>query len=203
MNQYVTGAVIRKLRESKKLTQAELAESLCITDKTVSKWETGKGYPDITMLEPLAAALGISVTELLRGSEITNRNRACNMKKMKFYVCPMCGNVIWSAGEAVISCCGITLPPLESEIPEEAHTPEITHVEDEYYVTIPHEMTKQHYLSFLAAVSDNGCEIVKLYPEGAAEARFKRSRAYAIYLYCNRHGLFRVPIRPLRRKNNI
>lgn len=194
MNTYVTGAIIKRLREEKKLTQLELAERLHVSDKSVSKWETGKGYPDITLIEPLAAALGISVMELMSGSDVTNTNRAFNMLRTKFYVCPICGNVLAATGEALISCCGITLPPLEAEEPDAAHTPDIEIVEDEYYVTLDHEMTKQHSISFMAAVSDDGMQLVKLYPEGNAETRFKIRRTRYLYCFCNRHGLFRLRI---------
>ena len=52
MNQYVTRTIIKELRERNKMTQLQLADKLGVTDKTISKWETGKGYPDITLLEP-------------------------------------------------------------------------------------------------------------------------------------------------------
>ena len=194
MNQYVTGAVIRKLREQKNMTQAELAEVLQVSDKAISKWETGHGYPDITLLEPLAVALGISVLELLSGEEIQNTNRCANMLRSLWYVCPVCGNVIHSTGQAMVCCCGIALPPMEAESVDDAHGIRTEIVEDEYYVTMDHPMTKEHYISFLAAVSDNGVQLVKLYPEGNAEARFKRSRTKYLYACCNRHGLFRVKI---------
>ena len=113
MDQYVTGEIIRKLREEKKMTQAELAEKLSVSDKTVSKWENGRGYPDITLIEPIAQALGISMIELLSGSNIVNENRNANMLRTKWYVCPVCGNVVNATGEAVISCCGITLPAFD------------------------------------------------------------------------------------------
>ena len=121
MDRYVVGAVIRRLRENKKMTQEELAGIIHVSSKAVSKWETGQGFPDISLLEPLAKALGISVIELLSGEDIRNRNRAFNMAKGKFYVCPVCGNVIRTIGEAMISCCGITLPPLEAEEADEEH----------------------------------------------------------------------------------
>lgn len=194
MNQYVTGAVIRKLREQKNMTQEELAEILQVSDKAVSKWETGHGYPDITLLEPLAAALGISVLELLSGENIQNTNRCANMLRSRWYVCPVCGNVIHSTGQAMVCCCGIALPPMEAESVDDAHGIRTEIVEDEYYVTMDHPMTKEHYISFLAAVSDNGVQLVKLYPEGNAEARFKRSRTKYLYACCNRHGLFRMKI---------
>lgn len=192
MNQYVTGTMIKKSREAKKITQAELAEALKVSDKAVSKWETGRSYPDITLIEPLAKALGISTIELLSGESVTNRNRAFNMNKTKVYVCPICGNVILAAGEAVISCCGIVLPPLEAETPGE-HCPfplKVEKVEDEYFVSIDHPMEKSHYITFMAAVAGDRVEIKKLYPEGPAEARFKISQTELIYYYCNKHGLY-------------
>lgn len=198
MDNYVTGAVIKRLRENKKMTQEELAQKIFVTSKAVSKWETGNGFPDIGLLESLGKALDVSVIELLSGEDITNLNKACNMAKGKFYVCPVCGNVIQTIGEAVISCCGITLPPLEAESPDEDHELKIERVEDEYFVTLNHPMTKEHYISFIAAISDQGVQLVKLYPEGNAEARFKINRVRKLYAYCNRHGLFEVDRKELR-----
>ena len=194
MNSYVTGAIIKKLREERKMTQLELAEKLCVSDKAVSRWETGKGYPDITLVEPIAGALGISAAELLAGCDVRNTNRGFNMLRMMFYVCPICGNVITGTGEAMISCCGVTLPPLETEAPDEAHAPTLESVEDEFYISFAHEMTKEHFISFVAAVSDNGLQMTKLYPEGSADARVKRGRVRYLYWYCNRHGMFRTKI---------
>ena len=198
MDNYVTGAVIKRLRENKKMTQEELAQKIFVTSKAVSKWETGKGFPDVGLLEALGKALGVSVIELLSGEDITNLNKACNMSKGKFYVCPVCGNVIQTTGEAVISCCGITLPPLEAESPDQDHELKIETVEDEYFVTINHPMTKEHYISFIAAISDNGAQLVKLYPEGDPQSRFKINRIRKLYAYCNRHGLFEVDRKALR-----
>ena len=194
MDKYVTGAVIRKLRENKKMTQEELAEKVFVSSKAVSKWETGQGFPDVSLIEPLAKALDISVIELLSGEDIRNLNRSSNMTKGRFYVCPVCGNVIQTTGEAVVSCCGITLPPLEPEISDTEHGIKVEIVEDEYYVTVDHPMEKDHYISFIAAVSDGGVKFTKLYPEGNAEARFRISCVKKIYAYCNRHGLFMVKI---------
>ena len=192
MDKYITGAAIKRLREARGLTQAQLADILSVSDKAVSKWETCRSYPDITLMEPLAAALGISVIELLSGEAVTNKNRASNMTRMKFYVCPICGNVITATGEATVSCCGITLPALEDEAPDGQHEVTVTEVEDEYYVTLKHPMTKSHYISFMAALSDDGIQLIKLYPEGEAAARFKCRRTRLLYLCCNKHGLFKV-----------
>ena len=112
MNTYITGTAIRQLREARGMTQAELAERLSVSSKTVSKWETAKGLPDITLLKPLAQALGVSLIELMNGEHITNRNVSANLLRGKFYVCPLCGNILHSTGHAVVSCCGVTLPPL-------------------------------------------------------------------------------------------
>ena len=192
MNQYVTGTVIKELREKNKMTQLQLAEKLGVSDKTVSKWETAKGYPDITLLEPIAEAFSISVTELISGNTICNANVSANMLRSKIYVCPVCGNVIHTMGEAVIHCHGILLTPLEAELTNERHMVFIERVEDEYYVRIEHSMTKKHYISFVAASSSDDMQMVKLYPEENAEARFKLRGVRKIFFYCNRDGLFSI-----------
>lgn len=191
MNQYVTGTVIRQLREGKHLTQAQLAELLDVSSKTVSKWETAKGLPDISLIQSLASALGVSVMELLSGDAVMNQNKSANMMRSKFYVCPICGNVIHAMGQTVISCCGVTLPALEAEEVDEMHPLTIEKVEDEEFITVEHPMTKSHFISFLAYVTSDRFQMVKLYPEGTASCRFRfQGRGY-LYLYCNRHGLMR------------
>ena len=140
MDKYVTGAAIRRLRDARRMTQEELAGRLFVSAKTVSKWETGHGLPDISLLEPLAAALGISVIELLSGEDVRNVNRGANMLRSVFYVCPVCGNVITASGEAVISCCGITLPRLEAEETDEEHNICVQYDEDEVYISLDHPM---------------------------------------------------------------
>ena len=194
MNHYVTGAVIKALREKQGMTQAELAKRICVSDKAVSKWETGRGFPDVSLLEPLSGALHISVPELLCGQAIVNGNRSANMLKSRFYVCPVCGNTIFARGDALISCCGIQLPALEAEEPDEAHRVSIQRVEDEIYISSDHPMSKEHFLSFAAYMTPNRCETAALYPEGNAEARFFRRGNGWLYFCCNQHGLFRQRI---------
>ena len=196
MNTYVTGSTIRQLREAKGLTQAELAGTLSVSAKTISKWETAKGLPDISLLEPLAAALGVSVLELMQGEPIINRNRAANLLRSKLYVCPFCGNVLHATGQAVVSCCGITLPALdiaEAEDADEHHQLTVERVEDELFVTLHHPMEKNHYISFLAYLTGDKLQLVKLYPEGDASARFSLRGAGVLYFYCNCHGLMKAP----------
>ncbi len=198
MNQYITGSTIRSLREKHGMTQAQLAYKLGVSDKAVSKWETGKGYPDISLLEPLAEVFSISITELLSGEQITNSNVSANMLRTKFYVCPICGNILHSTGESVISCCGINLSPLEAEDLDAKHGVSIAKVEDDYFISIDHDMTKTHYISFVAAISSDRVQLVKLYPEGSAEVRFPIRGIRKIVFYCNRDGMFSLQIQSSR-----
>ncbi len=194
MNTYVTGAVIKRLREMKNLTQTQLAERIGVSSKAVSKWETGKGLPDISLIEPLSSALGVSVMELMSGDTVINKNISSNVLRSKFYVCPVCGNAIHTMGDAVISCCGILLPPLEAEDIDEAHEITIEKVEDEHFITVNHDMTKSHFISFVAYLTSDRVQFVKFYPEGNAETRFQlRGRGY-LYVYCNKHGLMKTRI---------
>lgn len=189
MNTYITGTTIRQLREKNALTQNELADKIGVSAKAVSRWETGKGFLDISLIEPLAEALNISVIELMSGNLITNENKSSNMLRSKMYVCPICGNVIHTTGEAVISCCGVTLPVLEAEKADEKHRISIEKTENEQFITVYHEMTKKHYISFVAYVTSDKIEMVKFYPEGNAETRMHfRGHGY-LYVYCNQHGL--------------
>ena len=194
MNTYVTGATIKKLRELKGITQQQLANEIGVSSKAVSKWETAKGLPDISLVEALSQALGVSVMELMSGETVMNKNISSNILFSRFYVCPVCGNAIRTTGEAVVSCCGITLPPLEAEETDADHTIIIENVEDEKFITINHPMTKSHYISFMAYVTSDKIHFVKLYPEGNAETRMQfRGRGY-LYIYCNKHGLMKMKI---------
>ncbi|WP_124100546.1 helix-turn-helix domain-containing protein [Ruminococcus sp. Marseille-P6503] len=191
---YISGKTIKDLRERKSLTQKQLAQRLMVSDKTVSKWETGRGLPDITMIEPLARELQVSVAELLAGEWSENSNRSANMLKGRFYVCPMCGNIIFSCGEGSFSCCGITLPPLEPEERDSSHFISAEQIEYEHYITLEHPMEKDHYISFIACVTDSDVCIVKLYPEQNPGARFKMRGSCAVFAYCNRHGLYKIKL---------
>ena len=194
MNLSKNGKLLCDLRKAKGMTQKEVADILGIVPKTVSKWETAKGYPDISLLEPIAKVFGISVTELISGNAVSNVNVSANMLRSLFYVCPICGNIFHSMGEAVVQCHGIVLTPCHAEETDERHMIFIERVEDEYYVCIDHEMTKQHYISFIAALSSDKLQMIKLYPEGNAEARFKINGVKRILFYCNQDGLFSIKI---------
>ncbi len=188
---YINGKIIKELRESKNLTQKQLGEIISVSDKTISKWETEKGLPDITLLEPLSAALGVSVAELLSGENIVNKNRAGNIRKTKFYVCPVCGNIISALGEGSFSCCGIKLPALSAEKAENGSF-EIERPENDVFIRFFHPMTKEHYISFAAYITYDGIQIKKLYPEQEAEVRFPFCGKGKIFFFCNRDGLFEL-----------
>jgi desulfoferrodoxin len=194
MTSYVTGNTIKTLREKKGYTQKQLAEILAVSDKTVSKWETQRGLPDITLIEPISKALGVSVSELLTGECMFNRNKSANMLKECFYVCPVCGNVIHSTGEGAFSCCGISLPALEAENADEEHRISVEKIENDYFVTMNHPMDKEHYISFFAYVTSGKLSIAKLYPEQNPECRFHIVGHGIIYAYCNRHGLYKLKV---------
>lgn len=156
----------------------------------MSRQSKGRGLPDISLIEGLAAALGVSVAELLSGDVRQNANRAGNMARSRFYVCPLCGNAVHAMGEGSFSCCGSQLLPQEAETPDDAHAFTIERIEDDWYVTLDHPMTKQHFISFAAYVTTDGLHLKKLYPEMQAQTRFHITGPGTIYLFCNRHGLF-------------
>ena len=191
MDAHMTGVAVKRLREKKGITQAQLADILGVSGKAVSKWETARGLPDITLLEPLADALGVSVAELMSGNTVINKNASSNILRSKFYVCPLCGNIVRATGDALISCCGITLPPLKAEENDQQHQVGMEKVEDELFVTVVHDMTKEHFISFMAYVTSDRADFVKLYPEGNAETRLKLRGSGYLYICCNKHGLFR------------
>ena len=194
MGRYVTAEIIKSLREGKRLTQRELASAVGVTDKAVSKWESGRGLPDISLIDALAQALGVSVAELLTGDVRENANRAGNMMRSKFYVCPICGNVVHAMGEGSFSCCGVQLMPQEAEDADEddAHRVHVERIENDWYLTLDHPMTKQHYLSFAAYVTSDTVSLKKLYPEQSPEVSFPMRGSGLLYVFCNQHGLFRL-----------
>ena len=194
MNNTKTGKLIRQLRTEKKLTQKQLAELIGVSDKAVSKWETGKGYPDISLFSALADVFGTDVRNLLMGNINKNEKENGNMKKLKFYVCKDCGNIITATSEAAISCCGNSLSPLAPSAAEESEMLKIENIDGNLYIYSDHPMTKEHYISFVAYVTSDCVRVVKWYPEGNAETRMQfRGRGY-LYIYCNKHGLMKMKV---------
>ena len=184
------GNLICKLRKEKNMTQKQIADLMNISDKTISKWERGKGCPDISLLLELSQILGVGIEQILSGEINLNELVGGNMNKLKFYVCPQCGNLITSTSNATISCCSKTLEALVAKKAEQGHKLDIEPVEDELFVTTKHEMKKEHYISFIAYVKGDRALITKQYPEWDMQFRFRKSGHGKLYFYCTNHGLF-------------
>ena len=195
MDNAVTGALIRQLRTQAGLTQKQLADMVCVSDKAVSKWECGNGCPDISLLSELADALSTDVQTLLAGRIDKNESEIGNMKKTRFYVCRQCGNIITSTSEAAVTCCGSRLAPLEAKKAEEADMLSVEDIGGELYITSDHEMTKEHYISFAAYLSDSSAAVYKQYPEWDMQIRMPLVRTGRLVWYCTQHGLFYQDIR--------
>ena len=191
MDCYKAGKLICDLRKEKGLTQRMLADMLHISDRTVSKWERGAGYPDVSILHELSRVLDVNIEKILSGELGSNTPEGGNMKKVRFYVCPTCGSALWCTGGADISCCGRRLSPLIPQSEDSGHESVFSEDDDEYYIMLQHDMTKQHYISFVACAAYDRMMFLKLYPEQAAEVRFPKMYGGDLYFYCSEHGLFK------------
>ncbi|MBR6107651.1 MAG: helix-turn-helix domain-containing protein [Oscillospiraceae bacterium] len=199
MDQIKTGRLIRKLRTERGLTQKQLAERIHVSDKAVSKWECGNGSPDIAVLSALAEAFGTEIQVLLSGEIDRKEREKGNMKKLKFYVCGTCGNIVTATSEAAVTCCGGRLRALE---PKKAAAHEQLSVEEadgEWYITSAHPMTKAHYISFAAYLTDSSVMISKQYPEWDMQMRLPIQRAGRLLWYCSECGLLYQELRPNRK----
>lgn len=184
------GELILSLRKEKKMTQRQLADALNISDKTISKWERGLGCPDVSLLHELSEVLGVNVGKILLGNLQSNEVDGGNMRKIKFYVCPNCCNTMTATGEVEISCCGRKLLPLIPKPADMSHRSTIEQIENDFYITFTHEMSKEHYLSFVAYVTYDRVLLVKLYPEQSSEVRFPKMYGGKLYFGCSQHGLW-------------
>lgn len=189
MDNQKVGNLIHRLRTEKQLTQKQLADEMNISDKTISKWECGLGCPDVSLLRELSEILGVDIERILAGDLEANERNGGNMRRLKFYVCPTCGNTMSATGEAQISCCGRKLMPLQAEKADEAHRVSVQEVENDYYITFSHEMEKSHYIGFAAVATYDRVLLVKLYPEQGGEIRIPRISRGKLFLYCTQHGL--------------
>ena len=189
-----TGKLIARLRQEKGLTQKDVAKKLGICAKTVSKWETGHGFPDVSIISKLSEFFQVDISKLLEGELPQVKQEVGNVKNTKFYVCEKCGNILTSIGNAEITCCGKKLSPLKPKEADEAHTLNIENIEDDFYITFPHPMTKEHYISFISYVRFDRVLTIRLYPEQGGELRFPQMRGGKMYYYCNTHGLFDLKV---------
>ncbi len=185
-----TGQLICRLRKEKGLTQKQLAEVLLLSPKTISKWECGSGCPDVSLLPQLAAVLGVGAEQLLQGQLQDSASNGGNMKKIRFYYCPLCGNVLTGTGEAEVICCGRKLAALPEQEMAGEHMAQVDDMDDEYYITLEHDMTKEHFIPFMAWAAYDRVMLVRMYPEQNAELRMPLPRRGNLYICCNQHGLF-------------
>ena len=192
MDQVQTGLLLRALRKEKSLTQQQLADALGVQAKTVSKWECGRGCPDLATLPMLARLLDVSAVALLKGDLDTHPKETGIMKNTKFYRCPDCGSIVTTTGNASVTCCGRTLTALEVQKADDCHGASVEDMDGEWYVSFPHEMTKEHFITFAAVLGYDRVLVVRLYPEQSGEVRLPRLPGGKIFLCCSRDGLFRI-----------
>ena len=190
MDAVKTGALICRLRKERGMTQKQLAGELFVSDKAVSKWENGGGFPELSLLPDIAAIFNVRLEDLLRGEIEENSKTGGNMRNLKFYVCPQCGNLITAAGEADISCCGKKLEPMEAVKADDSEKLSVELIENEYFLSSTHEMTKEHYIMFVALLTGDGIYLRRQYPEWDLQTRLPRLAHGKLLWYCNKHGLF-------------
>jgi transcriptional regulator with XRE-family HTH domain len=195
MDQIKTGELIKRFRTELGLTQRELAERINVSDKAVSKWETGNGCPDVSLLTALAEVFGTDIQVLLNGEIDKNESEAGNMKKLKFYVCKECGNIVTATSEAAVTCCGNRLSALEPRKAEGSEKLKLEDIGGEWYVSSEHPMTKEHYISFVAYQSDSSFMMFKQYPEWNVQFTMPLYRTGRLVWYCTQCGLMYQDIR--------
>ena len=199
MNLSKNGKLLCDLRKAKGMTQKEVADKLGVVPKTVSKWETGHGFPDVSTVLALADILGVSEKTILSGDLEQNLESANNMKRTKFYVCPHCGSFLQGTGNGQVVCCGKQLEALTAVSADDEHTINISEIEDDFYIEFNHAMTKEHYISFVSYVRFDRVLTIKLYPEQDSAVRFPKMYGGKIYFYCSKHGLFEYQMKSRRK----
>ncbi len=195
MDQIKTGELIKRFRTDLGLTQKELAERISVSDKAVSKWETGNGCPDVSLLSVLAEVFGTDIQVLLTGEIDKNESEVGNMKKMKFFVCKECGNIITATSEAAVTCCGNKLTALEPRKAEDNERLKVEDIGGELFVSSEHQMTKDHYISFVAYQSDSSFMMFKQYPEWNVQFTMPLFRSGRLVWYCTQCGLLYQDLR--------
>ena len=190
-----TGRLIYSLRKEKGMTQRQLAQLMNISDKTVSKWERGLGSPDLSLLPSLSEIFSVNIEGLLSGELKINKATVGNMRKIKFYICAECGNIITSLTDVTVSCCGKKMKAAQAQKAEEEDRLSVEIIENEFYITTQHPMERRHYISFVAMVSGDSVMVKKLFPEWDMQVRIPRFAHGRLVWYCTNHGLFYQEIR--------
>ena len=142
------------------------------------------------LLCALSNVLGTDVDIMLTVKIVKNVSENGYMKKLRFYVCSDCGNIITATSDAAVTCCGNRLTVLEPRKAEENERLKVEDTGGEWYVTSDHKMTKEHYISFAAYVSDSSVMMFKQYPEWSLQFNLPMYRSGRLVWYCNRCGLF-------------
>ena len=185
-----TGEVILRLRKERGMTQKQLAEKLQVTDKAVSRWERGVGCPDVSLLEGLSEALGADLTALLAGVLPKDETAGGNMKKALYYVCPVCGGITMTTGQVELSCCGRKLAALAPQKAAAEEKLRVETVEDEWFITSDHPMTKSHYIDYVAFATGERIQLIRQYPEWDLQLRIPARGHGTLLWHCTEHGLF-------------
>lgn len=189
MDQIKIGRLIRGLRKEKQLTQRQLAEQMHISDKTVSKWERGLGCPDVSLLPALSELLRVDLETLLSGAPERNEASRGDMKKLRFYLCPTCGDLITATANAAISCCGKKLSALcPRKAEEDALSVEFS--DHDFFITSEHPMEREHYIAFVALLTGDSILLRRQYPEWDLQVRIPVFAHGTLLWYCTKHGLF-------------
>lgn len=190
MDNSKVGKLIFHLRKEKGLTQKQLADSMNISDRTISKWERGYGCPDVTLLPSLSSVLGVNIENILEGELSPNDFVGGNMKKSNYFVCPLCHNIVLATGDIAISCCGRKVEQLEAKKATDEEKLSITEIDSEWYISSDHPMTKDHYISFLAFATGDSVQIMKQYPEWSLQTRIPKHKHGKLLWFDTQFGLY-------------
>ena len=184
-----TGAVIRKLRMERRLTQKQLADMIGVCDKTISKWERNRGLPDIALLPLLSRVLEADMEKLVLGEQSDVPVTGVNVKKALYCVCPLCGGITICIGNASVCHCGRKLTPKQPHKADAQQQLCVEKIEDEWLITSNHQMSKTEYISFIAFVTGDRINLTKLYPEWGVSVRFPNRGHGMLIWYSTRDGL--------------
>ena len=190
MDNVKIGQLIYRLRKEKRLTQLQLAEQLGVSDKAVSKWERGMGCPEVSLLPDLSNIFHVDLEKLLSGEMNENETLGGNMKKLNFYICPTCGNMVTAMTDTTVSCCGKKLSAQQPVKAGEDEKLKVEIIDDNYFITSEHPMTREHHITFIALLTGDSIMLRKQYPEWDLQVRIPAFAHGKLLWYCTKHGLF-------------
>ena len=133
--------------------------------------------------------LEVDLEKLLAGELGENDIIGGNMKKTKFYICPTCGNVVTAMADTAVSCCGKKLQAVEPKKAEGDEKLKVEIIENEYFITADHPMTREHYITFVALLTGDTLVLRKQYPEWDLQTRIPTLAHGRLLWYFSQHGL--------------